>query len=44
MQQDIKPPMVPLGPSGQMPPGMAYPHQYSWYQSEAQMNHQGLLT
>jgi len=43
MQQDIKPPpMVPLTPSSQMP--MAYP-QYSWYQSDANMNqHQGLLT
>jgi len=50
MQQDIKPPMasmppLPSGPGGQMPPGMGYPHQYSWYQSSEQMSqHQGLLT
>jgi len=44
LQQDIKPPMVG-GVPGQMAPGMGYPHQYSWYQAEPQMNqHQGLLT
>jgi len=43
MQQDIKPPpMMPLTPTSQMP--MGYPN-YSWYQSDANMNqHQGLLT
>merc|ERR1719340_550593 len=44
MQQDIKPPpMMPLTPTSQMP--MGYPGNYSWYQSDANMNqHQGLLT
>ena len=42
LQQDIKPPpMVPLAPSSQM---MGYPGQYSWYNTDAMNQHQGLLT